>query len=808
MPARCGTILRAMRAFLFPDVFSEIVALLLVAAVVGAVVLRLRQPLIIGFIAVGILAGPSGFGFVRSSEEVHLLSELGLALLLFVVGLRLDLGLIRSMGRVALAAGVGQVLFTAGVGYALSLALGLAPVAALYVAIALSFSSTIIVVKLLSDKRETDSLHGRISVGILIVQDILVILAMIALSVFAGTKGRDLDLQLIFIVAKGAALAASLGLLMYFVLPRLLDFLARSTELLVLFGIAWAVALAGLSGALGFSNEVGAFLAGVSLASTQYREVLGARLVSLRDFLLLFFFIELGTRLDLSLIGSQVWAAAPLALFVLGGKPLIVMAIMGLMGYRKRTSTLSGLTLAQISEFSLILIAMGFELGHIGADTVGVVTLVGLVTFGLSSYGILYSHNIYERVSRYVSVFERQVPHKEQAEDASQSVAQQADIIMFGLGRYGTAVARHLISQGRTVLGVDFDPQAIRRWNANGWIAVFGDAEDPEFPASLPLSGARWVISSVPDREVNRVLMQALRDHGYNGGVAVTAYNRGDATALEMAGADVVFYPFADAAQQAVDALLQADHQEKRRKMDKLIANMSDHYIICGYGRMGQQIAKDFSRQCVPFVVVESNPVQIPKLVEQGVPFVEGNASEDEVLLKAGIQRAKGLVSVAATDEENVFITLTARGLNPNLVIVARSILEENEDKLRRAGADKVMSPYILGGRRMSAAILKPRVMDFLELAVHSENLELEIGDIVVSASAPFVGKTIRDSGIRQETGVIILAIRRTTGEMVANPDPDFVIQEGDEMIVMGKPAQLEAAEKLSNGGTRSTCQV
>lgn len=792
-----------IQLFALQDVYSEVVALLVVAAIVGAISLRMRQPLIIGFIAVGILVGPSGFGLVRSSEQIHLLAELGLALLLFVVGLRLDLSLIRSMGRVALATGLGQVAFTSIVGYFIALALGMNHITAIYVAMALTFSSTIIIVKLLSDKRETDALHGRIAVGFLIVQDIVVVLAMIALSGFVGSGGQDMGWHILLIAAKGAALLAGLGLLMHFVIPRVLEVAARSSELLVLFGITWAVALAGVSDILGFSKEVGAFLAGISLASTAYREILASRLVALRDFLLLFFFIELGTRLDLGLLGGQVWSAIPLSLFVLIGNPLIVMIIMGYMGYRRRTGFLAGLTVAQISEFSLILVAMGFTLGHIHRETVGLVTLVGLITIGLSTYMILYSHQLYGRLAAYLRIFERQVPHKEQVDDVEKSVAEHADIILFGLGRYGSSVANHLIAEGRSVLGVDFDPRAVKQWNRSGGIAVFGDAEDPEFPASLPLSRARWVLSSVPDGHTNRVLLHALESHGYSGSVGVTAHSRNDAKALSNYGADVVFRPFSDAAQEAVDILLLADQQETRRKMDKLIANLSDHYIICGYGRMGQQIAKEFTRRNVPFVVVESNPVQLPKLNEQNVPYVEGKASEDEALIKAGIQRAKGLICVAATDEANVFITLTARGLNTNLFIVARSILEENEGKLRRAGADKVMSPYILGGRRMAAAVLKPKVMDFLELVVHSENLELEIGDFIVSPASELVGKTIRDSGIRHNCGVTILAVRRTNGELIANPCADLVIQEGDELIVMGQPAQIEETERISNGNAK-----
>ncbi|HPP76218.1 MAG TPA: NAD-binding protein, partial [Armatimonadota bacterium] len=203
--------------------------------------------------------------------------------------------------------------------------------------------------------------------------------------------------------------------------------------------------------------------------------------------------------------------------------------------------------------------------------------------------------------------------------------------------------------------------------------------------------------------------------------------------------------------------------------MDKLISEMRDHYIICGYGRMGKQVATDLRQHNVPVVVIEDNPVHIPELIEQGIPYIEGKATEDKILIAAGAERAKGIVAVAASDEENVFITLTARVLNPNLFIVARSILEENEDKLKRAGANRVVSPYILGGHRIAAAVLKPRVMAFLDVALQRDNLDIEIGDVVVSSSAPFAGKTIRESGFRESTGATILAIKRANEKIVGN---------------------------------------
>ena len=780
----------------FSTIFNEFVLLLLLAAAIGVVALRLHQPLIVAFIALGVLVGPSGLDVIGATEAIHLLAELGLALLLFVVGLRLDVSLIRTMGKVVLATSLGQVAFTTIFGYLICLALGMDQITSLYVSIALTLSSTIIIVKLLSDKREADSLHGRIAVGLLIVQDLLVILVMIGLTAFAGNN--DMSSGILLVVTKGIALLVGLGFLMYFVLPRLVGELARSPELLVLFAIAWAVGLASMSDFLGFSREVGAFLAGISLASTAYREVLGARLVSLRDFLLLFFFVDLGIRLDISVLGSQVWASIPLSLFVLIGNPLIMMAIMGFMGYRKRTGFLAGVLIAQISEFSLILAALGFSLGHIHEDTVGLITLVGLITIGLSTYMILYSQVLYERLSPYLGVFQRRIPHREESIQGAPGIVPRSEFILFGLGRYGTGIASHLLSGGRTLLGVDFDPQAVKAWNQRGWPARFGDAEDPEFPSTLPLSEARWVISTVPDRSANISLIDSVQSHGFKGSIAVTARNAEDARIMGRANADLVFTPFTDASVHAVEKLATADEQQRRRKMEKTVAELSDHYIVCGYGRMGQQIVKDFQYYNVQHIVVESNPIQLPKLIEGNVPHVEGNASEDKVLITAGIKRAKGIIAVTATDEENVFIVLTARGLNPNLFIVARSILEENEDKLRRAGADRVMSPYVIGGHRMAAAVLKPRAMDFLDLLIHTDHLDLEIGDLSVTSTSPLVNKAIQDSGLSKKSGALILAVKRGEGEILPNPLPDFVIREGDELVIMGTSAQLDAAERMA----------
>lgn len=545
---------------MFSNVFAEIAALLFLAAGCGAIALLLRQPVIVAFIAVGVLAGPAGLNWVHAADQIDLLAKLGIALLLFVVGLKLDVHLIRNMGRVALATGLGQVGFTSAVGFGLCLLLGLDPVPALYVAVALTFSSTIIIVKLLSDKREIDALHGRIAVGFLIVQDIVVVVAMIVLSAFAGGSAGAGSLgALLGVLGTGVVFLAAVGFAMRYLLPGLLARIAASPELLVLFAVAWGVSLASLGDALGFSKEIGAFVAGVSLASSPFREAIASRLVGLRDFLLLFFFLSLGAQQDLRYLGSQLGPATALSLFVLIGNPLIVMAIMGWMGYRKRTGFLAGLTVAQISEFSLILGSMALSLGHIDAPVLGLITLVGLITIGVSTYMILYSHQLYDRLAPWLSVFERRVAHAEDPDRTGAAIGRAADAIIVGLDRYGSRIGEGLQARGWRILGIDFDPEAVQEAERRGWPARYGDAEDPELIRSLPVSGCRWVVCTSPLAETNLTLLDALRQQGYRGRVALTAQMPSDAARLTRAGADLILCPYFDAADRAVERLLPAN---------------------------------------------------------------------------------------------------------------------------------------------------------------------------------------------------------------------------------------------------------
>lgn len=538
------------------NVYYEFAALLLTSALAGVLATWLRQPLIVAFIAVGILAGPSALSWVTAQDKIDLLAQIGVTMLLFVVGLRLDLNLVKNLGPVALATGLGQLAFTILFGYLIAIALGMSHIAAIYVAVALTFSSTIIIVKLLSDKREIGSLHGRIAVGFLIVQDIAVVLAMLLLSAPAGGTGAAAWLGNLGRLAFNIALlGAGIGVLMRYALPRVLHLLGRSQELLLVFAVAWGTSFAAVGEVLGFSKEVGAFLAGFSLASTHYREAIASRLVSLRDFLLLFFFIDLGAKLDLASIGHEVPAAIVLSLFVLIGNPLIVMAIMGYMGYRKRTGFLAGLTVAQISEFSIIFVALGISLGHVEQGTLGLVTMVGLVTIAVSSYMIIYSHRLYAVCEPWLDIFERRQPHREALVERAGSVGGGVDVIIFGVGRYGRRLLQQLAGRKVRVMGVDFDPEAVKNYRLRSLPVIFGDAEDQHFPEALPLVGARWVVSTLPELAVNLALLNTLREHGYGGRVAMTAHDDSDAEALERAGVTHVLTPYSDAADHGAQTI-------------------------------------------------------------------------------------------------------------------------------------------------------------------------------------------------------------------------------------------------------------
>jgi Kef-type K+ transport system membrane component KefB len=539
-------------------VFAEMAVLVGFAALVGAIGLAIRQPLVVSFIVAGLLAGPGVLGLARSLDAIRLLADFGVAVLLFLVGLKLDVRMIRTLGKVATVTGLGQVFFTSMIGFALCLMLGFGSVESAYVAVALTFSSTIIIVKLLTDKREIDSLHGRVALGFLIVQDIVVVLAMVVLAA-TGVDAAKHGGGSLGALARGVIIVAAVLVVVRPLAERATSYLARSPELLVTSAIAWTLVLSAVGDWAGFGRELGGLLAGVVLGSTTSRDAIASRLAGLRDFLLLFFFLSLGATLEVEVLTSEVPSAVLLSLFVLIGNPVIVMILMAWLGFRARTGLLAGLTVAQISEFSLIFIAMGAQLGHVGSSVVGLVTLVGLITITGSTYMILYSHRLHAVLAPVLRVFEPRAAHREQA--AGQEREDRVDVLLFGLGRYGAKIARRLRERGITIFAVDFDPHVVRTYReTEGVIAIYGDASDPELLAQLPSRPRAVVIALPPVRtapgavEPRAALTTELR-RAFEAPIVVTAADEAEALRLVELGATAALQPFGDAAELAVQRI-------------------------------------------------------------------------------------------------------------------------------------------------------------------------------------------------------------------------------------------------------------
>jgi voltage-gated potassium channel len=244
-----------------------------------------------------------------------------------------------------------------------------------------------------------------------------------------------------------------------------------------------------------------------------------------------------------------------------------------------------------------------------------------------------------------------------------------------------------------------------------------------------------------------------------------------------------------------------------RRRLEKTIKQLAGHYIICGYGRMGKIIVKELQEERVKFVVIEktSNPL----IEKENIPMIIGDATQDTILKEAGIERARGLISVLSTDAENLFVVLSAHVLNPKLLIVARASEENSEEKLMRAGATRVVSPYHIGGIRMAHTVLKPTVVDFIEFATRSGNIELQMQEIVVQEKSDLIGQTLAECAIGRDLGVIIVAIKQSTGETKFNPTFRTTIGIGDRLIALGEKSKLAVIEEIARGTMRSiACSV
>jgi len=516
-------------------VFAEIGILIGVATIISLIMRAMRQPLIVGHIITGFLVGKFALGVFQNMETIELFSELGISFLLFSVGLTLNPKALRDYGKVSIFTGFGQVILTGGIGVLICVLLGFSWITSLYVGIALAFSSTVIALKLLSDKGDLDKLYVKLSIGSLLLQDMIAIILLFVIPFATGTQGNGGELAKTIILG----IIASIAVFVFSrqVISRLHRYLTRSQELLFLFAISWGMGISALFAGLGFSLEGGALIAGVALSSLPSRHEIGARLVPLRDFFVVAFFILLGTRMVVGDFSQIIGPAAILSAFVLVGNPLLQLIIMGVMGYRKKTSFQTGLMSAQISEFSLILVALGVSLGQVPPVVMSVVTLVGIITIFVSSYFILYSDTIYVYLAPYLKIFERKHASEEQP------IIDTYPIILIGSGRIGFDFINLFQEEKRKFIVFDHDPEVVGILESQHIPHVYGDAADPDLLDELKLSQAELVVSTIPDLATNLIILSSAKRNEDGPTVIVVSHRINNALELYEAGADYVVLP-------------------------------------------------------------------------------------------------------------------------------------------------------------------------------------------------------------------------------------------------------------------------
>lgn len=506
------------------DIFLELSIVLVVVAIISVIMRLFKQPLILGYILTGILVGPLALDVIHSKEAFEGFSEIGIALLLFIIGLGMNAGVVKSLGKVSIVTASAIFTVVGGLGVVAAYLMGFDLMTALVMGVALFFSSTIVILKVLSDKREISRLHGQVAIGVILVDDIVATLAIVAVAAASNGGLGPADLLLM------AGKALGLGLLLFaagaWVIPKFSKSLAKSQELLFIFAVAWGFGVASVFGLFGFSHEVGALFAGVALASLPYATEMSTRLKPLRDFFIVLFFVTLGERFVFDDVTGTLLPALVLSVIVLIGKPLFTMASLGLLGYTKLTSFKAGIHLSQISEFSIVLVVLAVQTELIEARAASVITLVALITIGVSSYLMKYDDILYRRLHPVLGLFERKRPSERKQKRGLYTA------VLFGYHHGGHEFLHLFRDMKERYLVVDYDPDVIEHLEAQGVRHAYGDATDTEFLEEINVGHAKFVASTIIDREVNKMLLGYL--HRYSTDITFVCHARTYEDALEL----------------------------------------------------------------------------------------------------------------------------------------------------------------------------------------------------------------------------------------------------------------------------------
>ncbi len=518
------------------EVLIYLSIIITISAVMAVIARMIRQPPIIAYLVSGVLVGPLFFNLMGSGDSslIQTFSRIGVAFLLFIVGLSLDFRLLKEIGKVSTITGLIEIILVTGIGFLVSLWLGFTNIEALYIGAVIAFSSTVVVVKILSDKRELHTLHGRISIGILIIQDIVASIALMVVPLMDSGGRFNIILTQIGI---GILLIAIVFLVSVLIFHRFLNYLAKSQEALFIFGIAWALVISTIFFKLGFSIEIGALIAGMSLASSKYALDLEGKMKPLRDFFMILFFVFFGSQLTGPIGGIMIRNALILSALVMIVKPIIVMFTLKLFGYTKKTNFLTALSLAQVSEFSLVLILLGFGLGQVSPDLMNLSVLIALITIFLSTYGLNFSEYLSHKLLKFLNFFEGKVHTN------AISCDKCYDIILFGYHRIGYKLFETIKKGNLKLLIVDYNPKVVESLVKRGIDCFYGDAGNKHFLKEIGLDKAKIVISTLPDYNSNLMILEAIKELKSKAIFIGTSEDPRIALNLYEAGADYVIVP-------------------------------------------------------------------------------------------------------------------------------------------------------------------------------------------------------------------------------------------------------------------------
>lgn len=518
------------------DIFAQLSIVIVIAAVIAWIMRLLKQPLIVGYILTGILVGPSLLHLVSENQAFEVFSEIGIALLLFIIGLELSVAVIRKLGKPVFLTAAAIFLTIGTIGFLVGSAFQFTVTESLLVGLAMFFSSTIIIAKFLSDKKEITRLNGQIAIGVILLDDIVATFAL--LFVAASGSGNTLDVfEIALLVLKGAAVIGVLAFLSMKVLPKVTKSIAKSQELLFLFALAWGFGVATIINYVGFSIEIGALFAGVALAHLPYAGQIGARLKPLRDFFVILFFISLGEHLQLNNLVSAILPAIALSLIVLILKPLITMVSLGLLGYTRRTSFKTGINLSQISEFSIILIVLAASSGIVSSSIASIITLVALITITVSAYLMQYDNIIYRKLEKHLSLFERAT-----AADKQHAV-KKYPLVLIGYQNGGHQYLKTFRSLKKRFVVIDYDPEAIDELERANINYLYGDVTDPELLAEINMDSVKLIVNTIGDHDVNISLVKYVRRRNDHAVIVCYSSNYGEAAELYKLGVSYVMLP-------------------------------------------------------------------------------------------------------------------------------------------------------------------------------------------------------------------------------------------------------------------------